>query len=332
MSNSNNRDDHKVISVGTGRNPGERLVEAGSTPGLVTLCLAPAGKEQMFIMRMLGDEGQNPENRWNLDFVQALHKAMTYVKEHTDEGSALLTTTGSWKFWSNGADLAWGAQMRKEGKQHLVAESGSYTLPNIATMLEINIPTVACISGHAFGIAGVLSLAHDNRIQRNDRGWICVNEPELGDKVGPPTLQLIRSAMSDLAFHDTVLCARRWTGPEAKEAGFVSWTGPMEELEVKAIAFTIEKAKNPVPHEMYAWLKARTPRGHAARALRMLIATERGEPNNVGKDVTRTWTAVYSPETGPQMEAVLATQETGPGARGSQQQNFKMPEPHPAKL
>ena len=67
---------------------------------------------------MLGDEGDNPGNLWNLDHIRALKKAYDYAKQ-SSEGQALLTTSGSAKFFSNGFDVPWAERMEKEGKREL---------------------------------------------------------------------------------------------------------------------------------------------------------------------------------------------------------------------
>ena len=46
----------------------------------------------------------------------------------------------------------------------------------INSFLCLPIPTVALINGHAFAGGCLLALAHDYRIMRSDRGYMCMNE------------------------------------------------------------------------------------------------------------------------------------------------------------
>ena len=61
-------------------------------------------------------------------------------------------------------------------------------------------------------------------------------------------------------------------------------------------------------------LKARTPKGHARRAQRLLIERQWNEPGNIGLEVTSQWTAVHEANwTGPAVdEARLQEQQANP--------------------
>ena len=49
----------------------------------------------------------------------------------------------------------------------------------LARLLEIGVPTVAAIQGHAFAAGAMLALAHDERVMRADRGWSCLPEVDI---------------------------------------------------------------------------------------------------------------------------------------------------------
>ena len=118
-------------------------------------------------------------------------------------------------------------------------------------------PTVAAVNGHAFGAGFMIALCHDLRIMREDRGYLCANEVEIGMTIPEPELALFRHKIPMGAFHETVVLARRWTGPAAKDAGFVHATTSLENVRPVALQ-TAERqlgvAKN---REVLGWMKER---------------------------------------------------------------------------
>ena len=80
-----------------------------------------------------------------------------------------------------------------------------------------------------------MALSHDVRMMRADRGYLCANEIQIGMAIPDAELSLFRHKMSGSAFFDTVQLARRWTGPDAKAAGFVQDVADMDSLLNKTI-------------------------------------------------------------------------------------------------
>lgn len=46
-------------------------------------------------------------------------------------------------------------------------------------MLTLPMPTVAAVTGHAFGGGALLAMAHDWRVMRGDRGYFCFPEVDI---------------------------------------------------------------------------------------------------------------------------------------------------------
>ena len=103
-------------------------------------------------------------------------------------------------------------------------------------IITLPVPTVAAINGHAFGAGFMSALCHDVRVMREDRGYLCANEMQLGMTIPKPELALFRHKLPADAFFETVQLARRWTGPEAKTAGVVQLTAGIDTLEAVAVA------------------------------------------------------------------------------------------------
>ncbi len=191
-------------------------------------------KGDVFVLTM--DAG---ENRWNTTLVDELMVALDQVEQST--GAAALVTTGaSEKFYSNGLDLDW----RQSPADH--PEAGD---PNaflfmefMARMITLPVPTIAAVNGHAFGAGFMFALCHDYRIMRQDRGYICANEIQLGMIIPAAELSLFRHKLPANVFYESVQLARRWGGPHAVEAGVANDVATMDELLPKALAKAEELA------------------------------------------------------------------------------------------
>ncbi|MFM7120026.1 MAG: enoyl-CoA hydratase/isomerase family protein [Gammaproteobacteria bacterium] len=173
------------------------------------------------------------ENRWNTTFVRAFATALDDIEASTG-AAALVTTSASEKFFSNGLDLDW---VRDPAAHPAAGDRGPFAdefMKLMARIITFPIPTIAAINGHAFGAGFMLSLCHDVRHMRADRGFVCANEMQLGLAIPAPELALFRHKLSVNVFFETVQLARRWTGADAERAGIVQATADAASLLPKA--------------------------------------------------------------------------------------------------
>lgn len=169
------------------------------------------------------------ENRWNTTFVRAFAAVLDDV-EASSGAAALVTTSASDKFFSNGLDLDW---VRDPAAHPAAGDRGPFAdefMKLMARIITFPIPTIAAINGHAFGAGFMLSLCHDLRYMRADRGFVCANEMQLGLAIPAPELALFRHKLPFNVFFETVQLARRWTGVDAERAGIVQATADAENL------------------------------------------------------------------------------------------------------
>jgi enoyl-CoA hydratase/carnithine racemase len=97
-------------------------------------------------------------------------------------------------------------------------------------------PTIAIVNGHTFGAGVFLALAHDYRIQNPSRGYICLNEVDLGIVIPSSIATMLRHMMpSPQMYRTAVLEGKRFGGPESLKAGLVDALGGMDEA-LKMIA------------------------------------------------------------------------------------------------
>ena len=65
----------------------------------------------------------------------------------------------------------------------------------------------------------MLGMAHDYRLAPNPKGFLCVNELLFGAPLKPPMSAIFREKLPKETYRNMVLEARRYTGPQAVEAG-----------------------------------------------------------------------------------------------------------------
>ena len=186
-------------------------------------------KESIYFLTMDAEE-----NRWNTTFVREIAKALDVIEK--DEGpGALITASTNQKFFSNGLDLEWmqaPENYPEGGDREVFGEEFMYLMGRFITL---PIPTVCAINGHSFGAGFMFALSHDVRIMREDRGFLCANEMQLGLPIPRPELALFKHKIPANAFFETVQLSKRWTGSDALEAGIVQEVSSLEKLPEVAL-------------------------------------------------------------------------------------------------
>jgi len=170
-----------------------------------------------------------------------------------DDGALGLVTVGDGKAYSQGYDLDAFSALG-DGLQAFIHRSVAL----LARVLVAPVPTVAALNGHAFGYGAMLALAHDQRVQRADRGWFCLPEVDLGLQFHPLQLALIQAKLTPAAVTESILAGRRWDGAAAEAAGIADLTAPEDAVVASAVALATArsgKARGIVTalkHDLYA--------------------------------------------------------------------------------
>ena len=178
-----------------------------------------------------------------------------------DDQAQGLVTIGDGKAYCQGYDLEAFATMG-DGLQAFIDRSVAL----LARLLTAPVPTVAALNGHAFGYGAMLALAHDQRVQRADRGWLCLPEVDLGLQFHPLQLALIRSKLPPAAAAESILGGRRWDATAAAAAGMVDGTAAEAELLPAAVALAQGRAGKgraivqALKSDLYAEVLAHHPR------------------------------------------------------------------------
>lgn len=152
------------------------------------------------------------ENRFSPDWMQEVDQLLREVADDP----APVVTTASGKIWSNGLDLAWLQANPTEFQSYL---SDAQRL--LARMLELPVPTVAAVQGHCFAAGAMLSLCHDQRVMRADRGFWCLPEIDINLPFTPGMNALVTTRLTPAAASRAMTTGHRFGGEEAVGAGIV---------------------------------------------------------------------------------------------------------------
>ena len=168
-------------------------------------------------------------NVFNPEFLDAVSAALDEVVASPPPRG--LVTTGSGEFYSFGFDLEWIAN-NPDGVGDLVADMHEL----VARLLELPAPTVAALQLHTFAGGGLLALAHDYRVMREDRGYFGLPEIDVRIAFTQGTTDLVRARLAPQVAHEALTSGRRYTGQEAHAAGIVDELASADEVVRTAIA------------------------------------------------------------------------------------------------
>jgi Delta3-Delta2-enoyl-CoA isomerase len=168
------------------------------------------------------------ENRFSQEWLDAVNAGLDQVE--AGDGPRALVTVGEGKFYSNGMDLDWLATVPHQASGYLAA---IYRL--LGRVLGFPAVTVAAVNGHAFGAGALLATAHDFAIMREDRGYWCMPEADLGLPLTAEYLSVLTAKLPGRSTAEAVLTGRRFGGPEALAAGLVHRVAGQDEVLPQAI-------------------------------------------------------------------------------------------------
>jgi len=168
------------------------------------------------------------ENRFNLESLAALHGAVDELV--AIEGPLAIVLTGDGKFFSNGLDLDWmGANPGSSGQ---VVDEVHRLFGRIMSFSAI---TVAAVNGHAFAGGAMLATCFDYVVMRDDRGYWCLPEADLGLPLTDPMFAVISSKLPRRTTQEAILTGRRWDAAQALAAGIVHHTAAEADVVAKAL-------------------------------------------------------------------------------------------------
>ncbi|HZJ84005.1 MAG TPA: enoyl-CoA hydratase/isomerase family protein [Syntrophomonadaceae bacterium] len=128
------------------------------------------------------------ENRHNPEWTKAMLAIYDEILADT-EIKAIVLTSSDPKTFCLGVDTDW---MLKAMGNNEFEEISKWLHENnkvFEAMLMSPVPTIAAITGHAFGNGAMLAGACDFRFMRADRGYFCLPEIDIGIQLAPSMLE-----------------------------------------------------------------------------------------------------------------------------------------------
>ncbi len=169
------------------------------------------------------------ENRFSPEFLETAGAALDEVE--AADGPAALVTIGRGKFFSNGLDLDWLGQHPDQHASYVARVQNLF-----ARVLTLPVPTVAAVNGHAFGAGAMLAMAHDHRVMREDRGYLCFPEVDIRMPFTPGMNDLVTSKLTPRVALTAMTTGHRYGGSEAAADGLVDAAAPLDRLLETATA------------------------------------------------------------------------------------------------
>ncbi|EGF79329.1 hypothetical protein BATDEDRAFT_31993 [Batrachochytrium dendrobatidis JAM81] len=193
----------------------------------------------------------NKENRFDIPFMTAIDAVLDYIiATHPDkEPGALVTYSMHDKIYSNGLrlDIA-----MKVGYQYF------YQYERLLNkLLTFKLPTVAAITGHAFAGGLMFALAHDYRVMRSDRGFLCMNEVDMPGPLSPGMTSIIATKVPNaVTLRNILLQAHRFSADDALKNQMVDLVAPSSR-ETVAVAKDLARkwSSKALAGDVYTYLK-----------------------------------------------------------------------------
>ncbi|RKP05622.1 ClpP/crotonase-like domain-containing protein [Thamnocephalis sphaerospora] len=186
---------------------------------------------QVFVLTM-----QRDDNRFDFESTAALHAALDKVEQTVKQEDPklkqpwALVTTGHERIYSNGLDPI-------KVFPSMPDFCGKLYHPLLKRMLTFPMPTVAAINGHAFAGGCMFAMAHDYRVMRSDRGFICMNEIDMKVPLTPGMVSIVRAKFpSPKLVHACLLEAHRFDAKQALATGLIDQVAEPEKVVDTAVA------------------------------------------------------------------------------------------------
>jgi len=158
----------------------------------------------------------NKENRQNLDFANAMIKALDEILEDKTI-SAVVIASSDEKNWSQGIDLQWLMERRAADDLQSIRSFLYRTNDLFRKLLLYPLPVIAAINGHAFGNGALLSCTCDFRFMRSDKGFFCFPEVDVSIPFLPGMIAFTRKAIPEYKYQEMVYTGKRFTASELEE-------------------------------------------------------------------------------------------------------------------
>ena len=168
------------------------------------------------------------ENRLSPAMLDAFGDALSEVEQA--DGPRALVTVGTEKFFSNGLDLDYLGANPNDLQPYLFRVHSLFT-----RLLSMPCATVAACNGHTFAAGAMVAICHDHRVMREDRGYWCLPEVDLGMPFTEGMNALIPARLPAMTAHEAMVTGRRYPGPDALAGGIVNELAADDQVLPRAV-------------------------------------------------------------------------------------------------
>ncbi|MDQ7785457.1 MAG: enoyl-CoA hydratase/isomerase family protein [Desulfomonilaceae bacterium] len=189
----------------------------------------------VFVVTMCDQEGANT---YTDEVISEHHRVLDEIE--SSKGSAAVVLTSSHpKSWTQGINLEW-----------LVTQPPEY-FPQFKDLMDgflirwalLELPTIACLTGHTYAGGAILASGFDFRLMREDKGWFCFPEVDIKIPFTPIMHEIVGLLPNKRALRDLLLTGKRIGGTEAARLGIVDAAYPEDELFDKAMEIAREMSQ-----------------------------------------------------------------------------------------
>jgi enoyl-CoA hydratase/carnithine racemase len=188
----------------------------------------------------------NGKNTQNLLFAQTMNSLLEEVIGDADAKALVITSTDE-KNWSQGLDLEWITDQYQKNNAGDVREFFVVLDQIYSKLMLMPVPTIAAITGHAFGAGAFLATACDYRFMNSHRGYFCFPEIDLKMDFLPGVLHMMIHKLPDYKLPDLVYTGKRAGADELERYFIVEKACPSVEETIQTamdFAASFDKDRN----------------------------------------------------------------------------------------
>ncbi|NLF45198.1 MAG: enoyl-CoA hydratase/isomerase family protein [Syntrophomonadaceae bacterium] len=176
------------------------------------------------------------ENRHNPTWAEAMLAIYDEILAD-EEIKAIVLTSSDPKAFCLGVDVDWMGKTMQEGDWDTLSKWVYRNGEVFTAMMMAPVPTIAAITGHAFGNGAMLAGACDFRFMRADRGYFCLPEINLGIQLSPSMLEWMGRIMPYHLWQRMLLTGDRLGAEELEKYHVVKACENAEKTLEEAVAY-----------------------------------------------------------------------------------------------
>ncbi len=187
----------------------------------------------------------NGENRHYPEWTECMLKVFSEIIAD-EEISSLVLTSSDDKFWSLGIKTEWLNENLENNNIQAISDWFHLNNEVFKFLFMCPFPSIAAITGHAFGNGLMLAGACDFRFMRSDRGFLCLPEVDLGIQLTPAMIKWMQIVIPHHLFIRMKWSGERIAAPELEKNTVImkACANPEETLkEAVTYAKTFKKSR-----------------------------------------------------------------------------------------